>query len=106
MYSLTGGTLRFYDSAHALVLQIEFDGAALHSGGFGASVLAMHQLTFSGPGLPANLEDEAFGFAFANPKVNGDLRTWSASFTSSATPEPASLIILSGGLILAFRRMR
>lgn len=104
--SLTGGTLKFHDNTNALVLQIEFDGAVYHGAGFGASVLTLNQVTITGPSLPANLEDAAFAFAFANPKVNGNRHTWSASFTSSAIPEPGSLLLLAGSPILLFRRTR
>ena len=97
---LTGGTLTFYDAAQVLVLQIDFD-AAWYFGpfGFGATDLAGQMVTMTGPGLPAGLYEESFAFSFANQATTPTGFTWTASFTSSAIPEPTSLSLLGLGLM-------
>lgn len=102
---LSAGTIWFYNAAATLVLRIDFDAATLYAPfGWGASFMAMQDVTFSGPGIPTNLVDEQFAFSFANPvQVPGGI-TWTASFTSSAIPEPASLMVLATGMALLARR--
>lgn len=106
---LSGGTLTFYNAAQTLVLQIDFD-AAWYFGpfGFGASDLAGQTVTMTGPGLPAGLYEETFAFSFANQTATPNGFTWTASFTSSAIPEPTSLSLLGLGLVqwLAASRRR
>jgi hypothetical protein len=115
-YSLTGGTIDFLDSADALVFQITFESASLAPGvGFGASDLALQNVTFFAP-LEAALFNSQFGqerfaFSFANdaqiPQSDGS--TWTASFTSSSAlvPEPASAgLLLGGGLLVTLLRRR
>lgn len=103
--TLSGGQIDFFDG-NSLVLSISFSGASLTSPfGFGASEFAGNNVVFSGPNVPV-LAQEAFAFSFANPQ--GDLNdfTVTSSFTSSAVPEPASLMMIAGGLLAAALRRR
>ncbi|MBI5864061.1 MAG: PEP-CTERM sorting domain-containing protein, partial [Planctomycetes bacterium] len=50
------------------------------------------------------LSQEAFAFSFANPVGTPENYTATASFTSSAIPEPASIALLAIGGLLALRR--
>ena len=102
---LSGGTLTFYDASQTLVLQIDFDAAWFFGPvGFGSSDLAGQTVTMSGPGVPAGLYEEAFAFSFANQATTPTGFTWTASFTSSAIPEPTSLVLLGLGLGRSVRR--
>ncbi len=105
---LSSGTIEFHKSVAdggGLALQIDFSAAFLAPFGFGASDIFVGQtVTFSGPGIPSGLTEETFAFSFANPVYTGDGYTYTASFTSSAVPEPSSLLLLALGLVRVFRR--
>lgn len=105
---LSSGWIEFYKSpadGGGLALRIDFDAAFLAPFGFGASDTFLGQtVTFTGPGIPAGLVDETFAFSFANPVYTGDGYTYTASFTSSAVPEPGSLVLLGLGLLQLLRR--
>jgi len=105
---LSPGTIQFFKSpadGGGLALQIDFSGALLAPFGWGASdVFVGETVTFSGPGIPPGLIDETFTFAFANPIPTTDGFTYTASFTSSAVPEPGSLLLLGIGLVVVLRR--
>jgi hypothetical protein len=101
---LSGGQIEFFDGVD-LVFQITFDGASLTTPfGFGASEFAGYNVQFSGPNVPGDLTAEAFAFAFANPQGTPDDFTVTASFTSSAIPEPASLAALALLACVGLRR--
>jgi hypothetical protein len=114
-WSLTGGTIDFLDSADALVFQITFQSASLAPNiGFGASDLALQNVTFfaplEAPLFNAQIGQERFAFSFANDAAipRGAGLTWTASFTSSSAlvPEPASAGLLLGGALLVARLRR
>ncbi|MBN2447336.1 MAG: PEP-CTERM sorting domain-containing protein [Phycisphaerae bacterium] len=104
--STDAGTVEFYDNLNQLVLLIEFDSAYLTTHvSVGASDANLQNVRFTVPGDPTVYTDEYFSFSFANglPTANG--WTWTASFTSSAVPEPGTgLLVLVGGLLAAVRR--
>jgi len=104
--TLSAGTIEFFDDGGSLILQIDFDAAQLFAPfGFGASTMVGHNVSFSGPIITIPLEEELFAFSFANQITTPDGFTWTAAFTSSAIPEPATLTLLAfGGLALRWRR--
>jgi MYXO-CTERM domain-containing protein len=106
--TLGAGTIRFYEDPGManLVLQIDFDGGELHEPfGFGASFVSADNVTFSGPVITTSLEDEHFSFSFANPHFTTiDETTYTASFTSSAVPEPATFALAAVGALCLMRR--
>jgi hypothetical protein len=111
--TLSGGTIEFFDSLSNSVLTIDFVGAQMLSFseppitvifGFAAADSANHDVSFAGPGVPGGLTEELFAFSFANPRTVGETTTWTASFTSSAIPEPASLVLLALGAAVLRRR--
>jgi MYXO-CTERM domain-containing protein len=110
--ALSGGQIEFRNNVAqggGRILLIEFDAAQLTPFGFGAAAFTDHTVTLSGPGIPPGLvwENQFFAFSFANPYPlpgrDGEMG-YSASFTSSATPEPGSLVLLGLGLLGGVRR--
>lgn len=105
-YSLGGGTIEFFDGVD-LLMRIEFDGGTLAAPfGFGSSEFASQNVVFSGPIVPPGLSGEAFAFSFANPVGSPSDFTVTASFTSSAIPEPASMLLVLLGVPMAIRHRR
>jgi hypothetical protein len=106
--TLSGGTIEFLDNGGGLILQIDFDSGQLFAPfGFGASTLVGHNVSFSGPIIPIELEEELFAFSFANQITTPDGFTWTAAFTSSAIPEPATVSLLAlGAVAMALSRRR
>jgi hypothetical protein len=108
----SGGTIQFFESAGAggeLILQIDFDAAQAYPPfGFGATSLIVGQnVSFSGPIITIPLEEESFAFSFANQVETPTGYTWTAAFTSSAIPEPGTLMLLGlGSAALAATRRR
>ena len=100
-----GGFVRFFDDVGDPLLSIEFDEAFLTPGSMAADELvSLNIVDIRGDALPGGglgLTDEAFGFAFANQELlPGDAGfTATASFTSSAVPEPSMVVLLGVGLM-------
>jgi hypothetical protein len=98
LYAVTGGEINFTDSSNNPLLKITFDGGQIFRPYvFGASDVALDNVVFSGPIIGAPVHDEQFAFSFTNEVRTATGYTWTASFTSSAIPEPATL----SGLLLA-----
>jgi hypothetical protein len=101
------GSVVFSTDTDSNLLTIAFDSGSLTPNGVGGSDFWGNNVTFSGTLAPgASFTDEAFGFAFANPRADGNDVTFTASFTSSAVPEPASFAALGLGAIALLRRRK
>lgn len=108
--ALSAGVIEFHDFAPGgvLLLRIEFDSALLFEPfGFGASEMSGQNVIFSGAIISAPLVEQSFAFGFANPVTTPAGATWTASFTSSAIPEPSvvCLLALGAAAVCARRRM-
>jgi len=108
VFDTAGGVLNFFDSLSNGVMTITFGaGTFVANNGFGGSDFSGQIVSISGPGIPGGWYNETFNFSFANPETNGNLSTYTAAFTSSAVPEPATMVGLATGLgLLAARRRR
>ncbi|MFH0982327.1 MAG: PEP-CTERM sorting domain-containing protein [Planctomycetota bacterium] len=113
------GFIRFFAADDTPLMRIKFNAAFLTPGGVGADeIVSLNIVDIRGPALPgggAGLTDEGFGFAFANqvrlpgpdPTDPGDdLLKATASFTSSAVPEPSMVTLFGFGLLTVARRRR
>ncbi|MBI4580154.1 MAG: PEP-CTERM sorting domain-containing protein [Planctomycetes bacterium] len=110
-----GGQFRLYkrDNSQpgnkgAELLRIDFQQAYLTRSAVGAdNIFSDNGVVFTAYGVPLDLEEETFAFSFANQKLTPPSGyTATASFTSSAVPEPATLLVLLGGLPLVMVRRR
>ncbi len=105
-----GGTIKFFgvDPINPLI-QIDFDSAHVTPFGFGA-MLYFDNVTISGSEIGGSLGGGSFAFGFGNQTpLSGDWNngyTATASFTSSAIPEPATIILLGTAGIWVFRRKK
>lgn len=103
----SGGSILFTDASSAPLFTIMFDSGQLSPIAFGATeFLSLNVVSFSGPIVPPGLNMESFAFSFANQTVTPLGFTATASFTSSAVPEPASIMLLAGGVASLIRRRR
>jgi hypothetical protein len=89
-FALSGGTIDFVDVSNSVVFQITFGSATLQTvSGFAANDLQLNNVVFRDP---AQFEwafgEDSFAFSFANPTEIPGGYSWTASFTSSAIPEP------------------
>jgi hypothetical protein len=109
IYGAGAGVITFYTSSITNPLfTVNFGGGTLvNPFSFGASELIGQSVSFSGPNVPAGLSGEQFSFAFANAAdVAPGVRTYTASFTSSAVPEPGTMAALGLGVAALLRRRK
>jgi len=111
-----GGIIKFFadnqDTSTIPLIQIAFEKAYLTPFGFGAMVpfFINDYVTITGSEVVASLTDESLVFSFANhtPLSGGwsEGYTATASFTSSAVPEPATIVLLGTAGIWIFTRKK
>ncbi|MBL8064707.1 MAG: PEP-CTERM sorting domain-containing protein [Chthonomonadaceae bacterium] len=108
LYRMSAGRVRFHtgDLTNSF-LTITFDSGLFQTPlAIGGSNLFADNVRFSGPNVPGGLSEEQFSFSLANENNVANGKTFTSAFTSSATPEPATLLVLGGGVLLAVRRRR
>lgn len=107
VFQMGAGTIQFFDSFSTNIFTISFSGG-LFVNPFSASSadISGFNVTFSGPNVPSGLSDEQFSFSLANAINTSGVWTYTSAFTSSAVPEPATMIALGSGLALLAARRR
>lgn len=108
-YTGGAGQVRFYtDDVNNPFMVINFTGATLFNPiVFGASEFTgASTVNISGPNVPGGLSGEQFSFSLANPVANGNMISYTSSFTSSAVPEPATMTALGLGVAALIRRRK
>ena len=105
LYSTGPGVINFYGdgpSTNPPLLAINFTSGNVSLGDFGANnqFLATN-VTFTGSEVAGTLSQEQFAFSFANTSslLTHSGFTATASFTSSAVPEPATIALLCFGVL-------
>jgi hypothetical protein len=110
LYQMGRGQVKFYTSdPSSPFFTVDFDGGLfLDPFSAGSSELRGNIVNFSGPNVPGGLSQEQFAFSLANAVEMGDKITYTASFTSSAVPEPGTLAVLGLGIsgLIARRRRK
>jgi hypothetical protein len=109
------GIIQFFadgqDPGTTPLVQIVFNKAYLTPSGFGVTApFFVADVAITGSEIGGSLTDESFMFGFTNHRpLAGDWNngyTATASFTSSAVPEPATLVLLGTAGIWSFTRKR
>ncbi len=109
-----GGEINFYADGDSItpLITINFQSGYVDNITFGADEFSGENVIISGSEITGTLLEEEFSFSFANkmllPGSNtlDDGFTATASFTSSAIPEPATICILGFGALSLIRRKK
>jgi len=116
LYSTGSGVINFYANGNSItpLLVINFVSGDLVSNiNLGANNLFVaNNVTITGSEITGALSEEEFSFSFANPAHLDGSTNWddgfaaTAAFTSSAIPEPATIALLSFGVLSLIRRKK
>ncbi|MBL8065792.1 MAG: PEP-CTERM sorting domain-containing protein [Chthonomonadaceae bacterium] len=107
-YLMSRGSVRFFtNDINNPFLTITFAGGSfLNPSNAGASSTVGNSVAFAGPNVGAGWSQETFSFSLTNAMTVGNITTFTSSFTSSAVPEPASMVILATGVAALIARRR
>lgn len=106
------GTITFFENnQNTPLIQIDFDSARVSPLYFGGmDQFFADGVVITGSAIDTPVYDESFSFSFANQQaIDGDWNngfTATAAFTSSAIPEPATVLLLGAGGMAALMKKR